>query len=208
MLDSDIRCFKAAQLDFTSMVRRRLQILFTHRLNRSRVDQLESDNPEKALMCDLVHLPAEFVSNGRNEPIAKLRGTYLRVHTTVNCMLGDIVNQRLAFLQPKMDAIRFIKNLHLSAAHWTVKKRKPSRRPIGDLTYVAGMPLNSKATTTAVEKFFREIRHPTIGTIAAMILEFWHRGDIIEGILIFPVASHAYMFLLFLSSNVYFLCFY
>ena len=92
-----------------------------------------------------VHLPAEFVLNGRNEPTAKLHGTYLRVHTAVNRMLRDIVNQRLAFLLPKMDAIRFIKNLHLSAAHWTVKKGKPSGRPIGDLTYVAGMPLNSEA---------------------------------------------------------------
>ena len=63
-------------------------------------------------------------------------------------MLGDVVKQRLAFVLPKALAVSFIDNLHLGAAHWTVKKGKPSGRPIGDLTYVDGTPLNSNHTTS------------------------------------------------------------
>ena len=49
-------------------------------------------NPEKTLLYDLaegmrVPLPPDFIPNGRST-IARLRDTYLRVHTAVNKMLG------------------------------------------------------------------------------------------------------------------------
>ena len=180
MLDSDLRCFQAAQLDFVAMVRRRLKVLASDWLNSTRVDQLRDDNPEKTLLYDLaegmrVPLPPGFIPNGRSTT-ARLRGTYLRVHTAVNKMLGDVVKQRLAFVLPKALAVSLIDNLHLGAAHWTVKKGKPSGRPIGDLTYVDGTPLNSDHTTSEAANYYGGIRHPTIEDIVTMILKFWARA--------------------------------
>ena len=98
----------------------------------------------------LVKIVSRYVAlpNG-TQPSAALRSTYLKVDTVVNKMLGSIVEQRLAFLLPKDLAVQCIPNLHLGAAHWTPKKGKPVGRPIGDLTYVSGTPLNSEETTTS-----------------------------------------------------------
>ena len=98
------------------------------------------------------------------------------MHTAVNKMLGDVVKQRLAFVLPKALAVSLIDNLHLGAAHWTVKKGKPSGRPIGDLTYVDGIPLNSDHTTSEAANYYGGIRHPTIEDIMTMILKFWARA--------------------------------
>ena len=68
-MESDVRCLRAAQLDFKAMVRRRLKILAPGRLNAERVAGLRPDNPELRLMYDLaegmkVHLPDGFTPNG------------------------------------------------------------------------------------------------------------------------------------------------
>lgn len=106
-------------------------------------------------------------------PPAALNGTYLKIDTAVNKMLGD---HRLAFLLPKEIAVRCIPNLHLGAAHWTPKKGKPSGRPIGDLTYVTGTPLNSEATTAAAAERYGAIKHPTIAEIVRVIMSFWEKA--------------------------------
>ena len=69
LLASDVRCLRAAQLDFRSMVERRLKILSRDRLSRYRVASLSLDNPELELMGDLsegmrVAIPVGFVPNG------------------------------------------------------------------------------------------------------------------------------------------------
>ena len=180
LLDSDIRCFQAAQLDFKSMVRRRLLTLSKDRLNAARVQGLREDNPEKARMFDLaegmrVPIPFGFKPNGKT-PTTGLRETYLKVHSAVNRMLGEVVQQKLAFLLPKPMAVQFITNLHLAAAHWTVKKGKPSGRPIGDMTYVTGTPLNTPEATAEAADRYGDIEHPTIEKISAMVLECWARA--------------------------------
>ena len=53
LLDSHVRCLQAAQLDFISMVKRRLKSLSGNRLNLNRVASLRPDNPEKNKMMDL-----------------------------------------------------------------------------------------------------------------------------------------------------------
>ena len=179
MLESDVRCFRAAQLDFVAMVSRRLKLLSSDRLSGERVERLRADNPERALLFDLavgmrVPLPTGFKPNG-SLPVAALRGTYLKVSSAVNKMLGGIVEQKLAFLLPKAMAVSYIPNLHLGAAHWTPKKGKPSGRPIGDLTYVTGTPLNSEETTAAAAEFYGTIKHPTIAEIVRMIMSFWEK---------------------------------
>lgn len=178
MVESDVRCFRAAQLDFTAMVRRRLKLLESTRLNPSRVEGLLAGNPERRLLMELategmyVPLPDDFAPNGREEP-APLRASYMKVHQAVNKMLADTIQRRLAFLLPKKMALQHVPNLHLGTAHWAPKKGKASGRPIGDLTHVAGMPLNTPETTAAAEAHYGRIEHPTIGDIVRMVNEFY-----------------------------------
>ena len=177
MLESSLAGFKEAGFDLTSMVRNQLLLLAPNRLNDHRITQLHPDNPEKNLLYDLakgmrVPLPPDFRPNG-TEPPAPLRATYIRVHAAVNRMLGSIVDQKLAFLLPKPLALQYIRNIHFCSAHWAPKKGKPSGRPIGDLTYVSGSPLNTPATTAASAAFYGDIRHPTIEDIVNMVLDFW-----------------------------------
>lgn len=182
MIASDVRCFEAALLDFRAMVRRRIKSLSPERLNSERANGLRRDNPDKHLLIELaekgmvVPRPANFTPNvdpTGASPTDPLRKSYLRVHQAVNKMLADTVRQRLAFILPKAMALRYIDNLHFAVAHWTPKKGKPSGRPIGDLTYVQGTPLNSPEATAAAEEHYGPILHPTIDSIAQMITSFW-----------------------------------
>ena len=176
-MESDVRCLRAAQLDFKTMVGRRLKQLAPGRLNAERVARLRADNPEKELMSDLVvgmkvHLPDGFAPNGMMER-SKRRPIYESVAPAVNKMFGGLLEQRLAFLLPLKMAQECVPNLHLSKAHWTVKKGKPSGRPLGDLSNVDGTPLNTDQTAEAAVLYYGEIRHPTIEDIAVMVYDFW-----------------------------------
>ena len=178
-LRSDVACLRAAQRDFVSMVRRRLQILSEHRLNPARIGRLLPDNPEIRLLLDLadgmhVPLPAGFVPNGQMTP-SPLRSTYVAVAPAVNKMLGELLRQRLAFLLPVQMARECVMNLHLAKCHWTPKKGKPSGRPLGDLTFVDGSPLNTPETKEAASNYYGKIEHPTIDGIAGMVVSFWAR---------------------------------
>ena len=178
-IESDKACLRAAQLDFVSMVRRRLKTLAPNRLNRERVRDLRPDNPEITLLNELVEgmwvpLPVGFTPNGQDPP-TPLRAAYVSVAPAVNKMLGDVVQQRLAFILPYEDAKRYVPRLHLCKAHWTKKKGKPSGRPLGDLTFVDGTPINTPEMSEAAAHHYGAILHPTIEDIAAMACEFWRK---------------------------------
>ena len=120
-VESDVRCLRAAQLDFRSMVERRLKILSKDRLSHTSVRSLSPDNPELALMTDLVDgmrvaIPEGFVPNG-NQPRSPLRASYEAVSSAVNKMLGAVIEQRLAFILPLELAQAHVPNLHLCKAH-------------------------------------------------------------------------------------------
>ena len=73
--------------------------------------------------------------------------------------------------------MRCIPNLHLGAAKkGTPKKGKPRGRPIGDLTYGTGMPLNNDMAIAAATDFYGDIKYPTILKIICMIMSFWQRA--------------------------------
>ena len=181
IVDSDVRCLQAAQLDFQSMVERRLKILSKDRLSRTSVASLSPDNPELVLMADLaegmrVAIPEGFIPNG-HQPRSPLRASYEAVSSAVNKMLGAIIEQRLAFILPLDLAQAYIPNLHLCKAHWTTKKGKASGRPLGDLSNVDGTPLNTDATADAATAYYGPITHPTIEDIAVMVDQFWERAS-------------------------------
>lgn len=176
MVSSDVACLRAAQLNFTVMVARRLKILSIDRLSKERVAGLRHDNPELALMYDLavgmrVFLPINFIPNG-NEERTPLRESYVTVSHAVNRLLSETINARLAIILPRYQAQQFVPLLHYCKAHWTPKKGKPSGRPLGDLTYVDGMPLNTDETAEMATTYYGEIVHPTIQEIAAMVATF------------------------------------
>jgi hypothetical protein len=176
-LESDVRCLRAAQLDFAKMIKRRLKQLAPNRLSAERVARLRPDNPERALMEDLVggmrvHLPEGFKPN-RDMVRSPRRRSYETVATAVNKMLGTVWKDKLAFFLPLQLALENVPNLHLCKAHWTTKKGKPSGRPLGDLSNVDGTPINTDETKAAAAAYYGKIKHPTIENIAVMIYDFW-----------------------------------
>ena len=134
LVDSDLRLFRASQLDFNKMVKTRLKRLGLNRLSQARVSRLREDNPERERLFDIadgmrVPLPAGFTPNGKGL-LTPLRPAYVDVHQAVDKMLAELHTQGLAFCLPKKEAIDLIDGLHLGKASWTPKKGKPSGRSI------------------------------------------------------------------------------
>ena len=132
LVDSDMRLFRAAQLDFSAMVRMRLKKVGVARMSTQRVELLRADNPERERLFDIakgmrVPLPAGFVPNGEGDR-TPLRPAYVKVHQAVDKMLADLHAQGLAFCLPKTKAIDLIDGLHLGKVSWTPKKGKASGR--------------------------------------------------------------------------------
>jgi hypothetical protein len=117
-------------------------------------------------------VPVPDAPNGQNPP-TPLRATYTAVAPAVSRMLGDIVHEKLAFLITYETAKKSTPNLHLCKAYWTRKKGKPSGRPLGDLTYVDGTPLNTPEMADAAALHYGAILHPTIENISEMVCNFW-----------------------------------
>ena len=82
---------------------------------------------------------------------------YQRAYAGYIC---DLVNQRLTFLLPYDLAKRHVPNLQLAKAHWTRKKEKESGRPLGDLSFVDGCPLNTPETALLAGQYYGQIAHP------------------------------------------------
>jgi hypothetical protein len=178
-IDNDRTYLEAHGHDFVAMARHRLETLSPNRLNHDRIAKLRSDNPERELLSELasgmwVPIPEGFVPNGQSPP-SPLRSTYTAVAPAVNRMLGDIIQEKLAFVISYDTAKEHIPNLHLCKAHWTKKKGKPSGRPLGDLTYVDGTPLNTPEMSDAAALHYGAIMHPTIENISQMVSTFWKK---------------------------------
>jgi hypothetical protein len=75
-------------------------------------------------------------------------------------------------LLPLKLALQRMLNLYLFKAHWTLKKRKPSGRPLGDLSNAEGTKINLDETAAAAMVYYGEIKHPTIDDIAVMVYYF------------------------------------
>jgi hypothetical protein len=62
---------------------------------------------------------------------------------------------------------------HTCKAHWTHKKGKKCGRPLGDLSNVDGIAINSDDTAAAAVDYYGKIRRPTITDIACTLYKFW-----------------------------------
>ena len=177
LVDSDLRLFRALQLDFTVMVARRLKQLGADRLSRSRVERLHGDNPERSRLFDIasamrVPLPTGFAPNGK-DILTPLPPACVQVHQAVDKMLADLHAQGLAFCLPKKEAIELIADLHLGKASWTPKKGRACGRSIGDMSYCDGTPLNCDEAKQMGETWWGEIELHTIDTVVIIVLEFF-----------------------------------
>jgi hypothetical protein len=176
-VERDTASLESAGWDFEVMVRERLESLASNRMSDARIATLRDDNPERALLRDLVigmkvHVPEGFEPNG-HQPRSDLRDMYIDVAPAMNKMYGAVIADRLAFLLPLDLALQHVPNLHLSRAHWCPKKGKPSGRPLGDSSNVDGTRINTDETAKAASDYYGAIRHPTIEDIAKMIHDFW-----------------------------------
>ena len=177
LVDSDLRLFRASQLDFNKMVKTRLKRLGLNRLSQARVSRLREDNPERERLFDIadgmrVPLPAGFTPNGKGL-LTPLRPAYVDVHQAVDKMLAELHTQGLAFCLPKKEAIDLIDGLHLGKASWTRKKGKPSGRSIGDMSFCDGTPLNCDESKEIAESWWGKIELPTIDDVVVMVLEYF-----------------------------------
>jgi hypothetical protein len=176
-LDKDLELFMESGMDIKVMAASRLASLKHDRLNPQRVESLRADNPERERLLGLcegmvVPKPEGFVPNGATSTKG-LHKVYKRVHAAVDRMLSDIHDQQLGFVLPEgLTRQHIIHNRMLSK--WAPKKKKPSGRNIGDLSYCEGPHfLNGKWAKDEAARIWGPIEHPTIDDIAVMILDFW-----------------------------------
>jgi hypothetical protein len=80
---------------------------------------------------------------------------------------------KVSFFDPSGDSAEVCPELTPREAHWTVKKGKPSGRPLGDLSGSDGIPLNTDAMSDAASDYYGKIVHPTIDDIVRMIHAYW-----------------------------------
>lgn len=139
------------------------------------------DNPDRGKLMALVEgmnlCPApDFVPNGPDN-LPKLSSTYKRLATAVNRMIvQNFVNNQLAFILSKDLVNRSGIPYHLSQLSWTVKFGKKEGRPIHDGS-AGQMPVNSEFTKTSYDKIWGVIRHPSIGDLVRMVLDY--RGTVL-----------------------------
>ena len=138
LVDSDLRLFRASQLDFNRMVERRLKKLGLNRLSHARVSRLREDNPERERLLDIaqgmrVSLPAGFTPNGKSL-LTPLRPAYLEVHQAVDKMLAELHTQGLAFCLPKKEAIDLINQLRPKCQVWKSPMHGDSKKAV-NLTF-------------------------------------------------------------------------
>jgi hypothetical protein len=114
----DTACLESAVSDFEVMERERLESLAANRMSEARIAVLREDNPERALLVDLVigmkvHVPEGFEPNG-HQPRSELRDSYIDVATAMNKIYGAVIADHLAFFLPLDLALQHVPNLHLS----------------------------------------------------------------------------------------------
>ena len=168
---------------FTALVQATQARLRPDRLNHERVDALHLDNPERERLHALVGgmeiiPPAGFVANGASDP-PRLRRLYEQTHAAIDRMVDGLVQQGLALVLPRATAIG-IPGLHLSLAHWAPKQGKPSGRYILDPSDPTCGALNSDDVRLAVEERWGPIRHPSIGELVRMVLDYHDARCVVE----------------------------
>jgi len=97
---------------------------------------------------------------------------YMKAKEAVHKLFHDLVDQGLALVMTSETA-RTIEGVHFIVAHWATKKGKKYGRGITDASddsYPESV-LNGNEVRDQVNTFYGEIEHPTIVTVARMVLE-------------------------------------
>ena len=161
--------------DFSAVVEEMKSRLAHERLSASFVGSLSTCNPETNLMPDLVEgvrafTEDDFVRNG-SMPALPPRDMYLRADKAVHKLFYDLVDQGLAIVMRSSTALT-IAGVHYIVPHWAPKKGKKQGRGITDASdesYPMSV-LNGNEVRDKVDAFYGKIEHPTIVTIASMVL--------------------------------------
>ena len=161
--------------DFDKVVESMKAKLADERLSYETVRSLSADNPDLALVEDLVagvrvFTRADFVPNGTLPPLPP-RNMYMKAKEAVHKLFHDLVDQGLALVMTSETA-RTIEGVHFIVAHWAPKKGKKYGRGITDASddsYPESV-LNGNEVRDQVNAFYGEIEHPTIVTVARMVL--------------------------------------
>ena len=176
------RTLQTVGYDLPSRVIRRRHEFQPTRMSVERANSLSINNPERERLYDLaegilVPITEEFQPNA-NLALTPLRSTYIKVHTAVNRLIGNLIENGLAFVIPKDIAMKHITDLHIAKAHWAPKTGKASGRAISDLTFVDGTSLNTESAKSHAKNFYGKINHPQIKELVQMILRFYKEAKL------------------------------
>lgn len=182
--DRDAAVLRSHDYDLTAMITEWQQRMPHSRLSKQSVTTwVPADDIDFKLIMELtdgVPFPVapDFVPNGK--PYG-LRAKYVQMSSVVNKLLHDLYKKRLCVIVPTSEAVKIkmqfrgtlglIRYLQYSSIHWTTKANQPKGRPLGDSSAAeSGQPLNSDAVKAMVDDHFGKITHPTVHSLASMIL--------------------------------------
>jgi hypothetical protein len=169
----------SSNLNFNELVNSHFSETSPHRLSRDSVSLgLSPLNPEFGAMLRLADGMPLLPDNGfvPNEPnaIPPLSAAYLRLAPAVNKMIfEDFIAPGLAIILPKSLVLDHLPSFHLSRLSWTSKVGKAKGRPLVDCS-AGTMPLNSEFSKLSCHFIWVNIQHPTINSLAQMVLNFWY----------------------------------
>ena len=184
-VQTDEALFARLGRNFDALVSNRLCALKDVRMSTYRVlSTLRPDNPEinNLVLLSERGMPLmtdpEFIPNG-DGVWPMLSSTFKRVSSAVERMFFEsFYEPGLAVILRKETVLKYIPGAHISRADWTTS-HKPQGRPLTNASYGGSQPgntpLNSPFTKAASDECYGEVKHPTLRSIAIMVVEFWEQ---------------------------------
>jgi hypothetical protein len=187
-LAADLKLFQQCAHNLTTLCNTRHNALRHNRLSIERIHQTFGRDGRLVPTldnADFLRL-SEFANHGVSvlQPVGflpsstlpPLRTKYLAVAPAVHKLLFKQHAAGTVLFLPLSEVLS-IPGIHFSPQHWTEKKGKPEGRTLGDLSNLEhNMPLNGSTgpckdnLQERIQQQWGAITHPTLGTLARMIL--------------------------------------